>query len=241
MTETLPTEFIQKPPVVQEQTHYDRILDLAIQQGAPLDQLEKYLQLQRDHEAYEAKKAYFQAVAGFKQEKINIPKDKTNHHFKSKYTSIGAMLSAINPALGKHGLSLSFQLSQGDKILTVKCILAHRLGHTESVEMSAPPDTSGGGSKNPIQQIKSTFTYLRSATAEAITGLSGTEASIIDDDGNGTQKPSVKTELLPTQKKRWRNAIEAYKRDGNFDSIEKRAIISDENKEAIKRDAMEEE
>ena len=232
---TVPAEFVEKSPAIQEQTHYDRILDLAIQNGEPLEVLDKYLKMQREHEAYEAKKAYYQAVAGFKQERVDIPKDKVNHHFKSKYTSIGALLGAINPALGKHGLSISFKLSQEEKMLTVKCVLAHRLGHAESVEMSAPPDTSGGGSKNPIQQIKSTFTYLRSATAEAITGLSGTEASF-SDDGNGSA-PKQKPEVTPENKNYWNRAINVFREDGNFDRIEKHATISDENKKLIQEDA----
>jgi hypothetical protein len=58
--------------------------------------------------------------------------------------------------------------------------------------MSAPIDQaaigkqSGQRSRNPIQDIKSTFTYLRSATCEAILGVAGTEATI-DDDGNSAR------------------------------------------------------
>lgn len=167
----------------QEGEPIDRILALAIQQEAPLEQLEKWMDLKRQYEADEARKAYFKAVAAFRQENIVIKKDKTNSQFNSKYTSLGNLLETVGPFLGKHGLSYRFNTSQNDKMLTVDCILRHELGHTETVTLSAPPDTSGGNSKNSIQQIKSTFTYLRSATFEAVTGLSGTEASI-DDDGN---------------------------------------------------------
>ncbi|WP_241085163.1 hypothetical protein [Candidatus Vondammii sp. HM_W22] len=41
------------------------------------------------------------------------------------------------------------------------------------------------GSKNPIQQIKSTITYLKIATYEAVTGIASTEGNV-DDDGNGS-------------------------------------------------------
>ena len=74
--------------------------------------------------------------------------------------------------------------------MTVECRMSHRLGHTESISMKGPIDEaaigkqSGQRSRNPIQDIKSTFTYLRSATLEAILGVSGTDASQ-DDDGNG--------------------------------------------------------
>jgi hypothetical protein len=222
-------------PEVVHQNYETRILDMAIQQGAPLEQLDRYLKLQREQEAYEAKKAYFNAVAGFKQEPISIPKDKFNGHFKSRYTSIGMLLQTINPILGKHGLSLSFDTKQADKLLTVRCVLSHRLGHSESVELSAPPDTTGGNSKNPIQQIKSTFTYLRSATAEAITGLSGTEASSVDDDGNSY--PKQKKELTPDKKDWWARAINVYREDKSLKRIEESAIISEENKKLLIEDA----
>lgn len=162
---------------------YNSILQMAISQGAPLEQLEKWMKLKRENEADEARKEFYRAVAAFKRESITIHKDKVNTQFKSKYSSLGNLLETVNPYLGKHGLSVSFIPEQSEKIITVSCVLRHELGHTESVSMSAPPDTSGGNAKNPIQQIKSTFTYLRSATFEAVTGLSGTDASV-DDDGN---------------------------------------------------------
>lgn len=162
---------------------YDRILELAISQGAPLEQLEKWMNLKREYESDEARKEFYKAVAAFKRESIVITKDKVNTQFKSKYSSLGNLLETVNPFLGKHGLSVSFVPEQSEKMVSVTCQLRHELGYTESVTLSAPPDTSGGNSKNQIQQIKSTFTYLRSATFEAVTGLSGTDASI-SDDGN---------------------------------------------------------
>lgn len=162
---------------------YDRALDAAIKQEAPLDQLEKFLQLKREHEAHEARKEFYQAVADFKGESVVVVKDKVNTQFKSKYTTLGNLLNTVNPVLGKHGLSVAFDIEQTDKIITVACNLRHRLGHSEAVRMSAPPDTSGGASKNPIQQIKSTITYLRAATFEAVTGLASTDATL-EDDGN---------------------------------------------------------
>lgn len=172
-------------PVVcdQDMGTHDRILNLAITQGAPLEQLEKFLQLKREHEAHEARKNFYQAVSDFKSETVVVHKDKENKQFNSKYTSLGNLLNTVNPVLSKYGLSVSFDIKQGEKTITVACILRHRLGHTESVELTAPPDTSGGNSKNPIQQIKSTITYLRSATFEAVTGLASTDANL-DDDGN---------------------------------------------------------
>jgi hypothetical protein len=42
----------------------------------------------------------------------------------------------------------------------------------------------GSGQKNPLQQLKSTDTYLRKATFAAITGIAASDGDS-DDDGNG--------------------------------------------------------
>jgi len=99
------------------------------------------------------------------------------------YVSLGNLLKTVNPTLGKHGLSVSFEIKQAEKLVTVSCKLSHRMGHSETVTMEAPPDISGGNAKNPIQQIKSTVTYLRAATFEAVTGLAATDEANLDDDG----------------------------------------------------------
>jgi hypothetical protein len=78
------------------------------------------------------------------------------------------------------GLSHNWDIDQQNQI-TVTCIVTHNMGHSESVKMTAPPD--GSGSKNPIQQIKSTITYLKAATFESIMGLASSDANY-DDDGN---------------------------------------------------------
>jgi len=53
-----------------------------------------------------------------------------------------------------------------------------------------------------------------------------------------TEKPrTIKPDLHPNTQA-WKNAIEAYKRDGNYDAIEKRMTISDENKAKIKTEAI---
>lgn len=47
------------------------------------------------------------------------------------------------------------------------------------------------------------------------------------------EKPRMqKPELMPDTPA-WNNAIAAYKRDGNFDAVEKRMLVSDESKDLI--------
>lgn len=157
---------------------------MALNKGVDIDRLEKLLSMQQSWEANEARKAFVKAMAAFKSDPPSVYKDKINKQFGSKYSSIDALVNPTIPYLAKQGLSHSWQYGEPDvKQVTVTCTMTHEFGHSESVTMSAPPDTSGGASKNPIQQIKSTHTYLKIATFEAVTGLVSKEANL-DDDGN---------------------------------------------------------
>mgnify|MGYP000541184124 FL=1 len=59
----------------------------------------------------------------------------------------------------------------------VTCILSHRDGHSEESSLSGPADASG--SKNAIQAIGSTLTYLQRYTLVQALGLAAGD----DDDG----------------------------------------------------------
>lgn len=155
------------------------LIERAIESGADLEKLGKLLELQQKWEAGEARKAFNKAVSMFKSNPPKITKDKQNSQYKSMYTTLGNLVNTVNPELSKHGLSTSWSIKQNG-IIEVTCILKHELGHSESASASAAADTSG--SKNAIQQIKSTITYLKAVTFESVTGLASTDANV-DDDG----------------------------------------------------------
>jgi hypothetical protein len=169
------------------------IMQIALNKGIDISRIEKMLELQEKWEEREAKKAYFIARAEFNKCPLKIIKDKENSQFskgdkKAMYTSLGNLLQTANPALGQHDLSASFDIKQDTGTIIVTCILSHKQGHSEAVTLSALPDSSGGNAKNPIQQIKSTITYLKGATFEAVTGLAVIDESNLDDDGNAAGK-----------------------------------------------------
>lgn len=166
------------------------VLALAIQKNYAPEFIEKMMELQEKHERREAEKAFYKAKADFKKEAPAVKKDKYNKFFESWYTSLGNLLDTYNPFLGKHGLSISYKPETTESNMTLTGVLSHRMGHSESISFAAPIDKaavgkqSGQRSRNAIQDVKSTFTYLRSAVTEALLGVAGTEASSIDDDGN---------------------------------------------------------
>ncbi len=162
------------------------LLELAVNQGADLDKLEKLMDLQLRWECNEAKKAYHKAMAEFKKDPPVIGKDKTVEHsgMKYKHASLERVTSTINQGLSIHGLSASWSTAQENGSIAVTCIITHEKGHSERTTLSAMPDTSG--KKNPIQSIGSAVTYLQRYTILALTGLATNDH---DDDGQGTSAP----------------------------------------------------
>ena len=164
------------------------LIERALQDGsgASLDQLERLYDLQVKHEANEARKAYHVAVAEFKRNNIRILK-RTNVNFSTSkgvtdynHASLGDCVDQIIDALSNVGLSHYWSPDQTENNnVGVTCVLTHVLGHSESVRMQAPPDTSGG--KNSIQAVSSTNSYLQRYTVLSILGL-----ATHDDDGRGS-------------------------------------------------------
>lgn len=158
------------------------MLNSAIMRGDSMDKLERLMDLNDRWEKAQAKKAFIEAKTAFKAAAPAILKDKDNNQYKSKYASIGNVVNTLNPVLARFGLDVDWDYDQTNGI-KVTCTLKHTLGHTESRSMSGPPDTSG--QKNPLQQIKSTMTYLKLATFEAVTGVATKEGNL-DDDGKAS-------------------------------------------------------
>lgn len=160
------------------------MIELAISKGADLKKLEKILELQERFERNEAKKAYHVAMTAFKADPPEIEKDRHVKFSTSKgvteydHASLANVTDKINKGLAEHDLSASWKTNQENGLVTVECIITHSLGHSESTQLSAQSDTSG--SKNPIQAIGSTISYLSRYTLLALTGLATSEQ---DDDG----------------------------------------------------------
>lgn len=153
------------------------MLQMAVEQNADLDKLEKLMSLQERWEKNEARKAFIVAMAAFKAEAPVIIKNKAAHN--SKYASLDQICDVVGPALSQHGLSHSWRVEQDERgAIRVFCVVTHKAGHSEEVFMSGMPDTSG--SKAPIQAVASTVSYLERYTLLAVCGLTARD---MDDDG----------------------------------------------------------
>lgn len=163
------------------------LLSGAQRAGAPPELLEKYMALYERWEANEARKAFVEAFAAFKAEAVKVIRNKTvtDGPLKGKsYAELFSFVEAVTPALSKHGLSASWNITKDEKDwIEVTCTIEHVLGHARRVPMGGPPDV--GGAKNAIQARASTITYLERHTLKAACGIAeqGDDA-----DGNGADE-----------------------------------------------------
>ena len=173
---------MEKGIVKTEMQSPAEMIKLAVSGGADLTKLEKLLELQEKWEKNEAKKAYHKAMSEFKANPPKINKDKKVAYKEVKYThaSLANVTEKINSELSKHGLSASWTTKQNGQIL-VTCKITHELGHSEETTLSASADITG--SKNAIQAIGSTISYLCRYTLLCLTGLATYDQ---DDDGKAS-------------------------------------------------------
>lgn len=202
----LPT--IQQPGQLRpaQSTTPAELLQIAVQQGADLDRLERLMALQERWEANEARKAFTTAMAAFKAEPLEIFKRKhvsftTRDGDTTSYNhaELSDVTAVVCPALSRHGLSHRWDVQQTGSTITVECIVRHAQGHAETCSLSAPPDTSG--KKNSIQQVASTVTYLQRYTLLSIVGAA---TKGMDDDGraggaSNDEAPSATGEASPEE------------------------------------------
>ena len=162
-----------QPPVIMTP------IERALASGAPPEVWAKMMEVQERWDANQARKAYDDAMASAQAEMPTIVKDKDVSFGQTRYShaTLSGIERAVKPVLAKFGLHYRFSTAMNDRGLEVTCIVAHRAGHSERNTLPAPLDKSG--SKNDIQSIGSTQTYLQRYTLMAALGLSAAD----DDDG----------------------------------------------------------
>lgn len=164
--------------IQKSENNPNQLIQLAVEKGASIENLEKLMDLQDRWEKKEAKKAFYNAKAKFQEQKPSIPKTKkvkytsknTNKTTEYSFAALPDIQKHVDPLLAKLGLSYEYKQKQENGQIEIACVLSHDLGHSEITKLAAPADTSGN--KNSIQSIGSTVTYLKRYTLCNAIGLS---------------------------------------------------------------------
>lgn len=185
---------------------YLAMAQLAMTQGK-IPEMRELMAMHKEWDQHQAFKAYVAAMAAFKAEPMEILKRKLvefqtrdGDTTSYRHAELSDVTDAVVPAMGRHGLSHRWDVSQEGGSITVTCTVTHSLGHSESVKMTAQPDASG--KKNAIQQVASTITYLQRYTLLAMTGMA---TKGMDDDARSAYEETA----LPAKDQAWIDAVSA--------------------------------
>jgi hypothetical protein len=184
-------------PMTQEPQGSAAIMALisrfATDQSLDVAKLDHLLAVKERWEKEEARKAFVIALNNFKADPPDVFKDKKvsfeTGKGKTEYThaSLDKVSSILGASGAVHGLSHRWETAQGaDGRVGVTCILTHIGGHSERVTLTAPADSSG--SKNSIQAIASTVSYLERYTVMAAYGVASHDQ---EDDGRGGKAAKI--------------------------------------------------
>lgn len=180
---------IERQEVTQVAPMASMIERVATDPNVSIEKLERMLDMQERVLAREAKAEHADAKARAMAEMPDIPMTGKGHNGRP-YATLKDITRTTRPVLGKHGLSLTFDVKVDNGTISVTAILTHRNGHDERVSIPLPSDNSG--SKNAVQAIGSSQTYGQRYTAQAILGLSLDESA--DDDGSAALGKQAITE-----------------------------------------------
>ena len=163
-----------------------RIVKSAVASAQPIEVIERLLVVHQAWEAGEARKAYNAAMAALRGELPEVVKTETVAYKTNKgpvqyrHEDLATMVEDLSPIMARHGLAFRWKTDTTiPESIQVTCVITHAAGHFEEATLSGPPDTSG--SKNAIQAIASTVSYLQRYTLKAAVGVAAGK----DDDGAG--------------------------------------------------------
>ena len=182
-------------PVAQQQMQYMNLIQMAVEKGSDIVQLEKLMDLQERYENRIAKKEFDSAMSKFQSLIPTIEKKGVVDFTSAKgrtyyeYAKIEDIAHSIKPALKETGISYRFTQKQDAGWITVRCIVTHEGGHSEQTDLQSQPDISGG--KDALKATASAITYLRRYT---LTGILGIIVGGEDDDGGTIEMESTPVE-----------------------------------------------
>lgn len=182
----------------------------AVMRGAPLDVVDKLMDL---HERIERNLARKEFDIAMSMAQAEIPPIKKNREVdyqpqgKPKvnywHEDLAEIDRTVKPILAKYGLSYRWHAtSEINEPLRVTCIVAHKSGFREETTLAGPRDEGAG--KNAHQALGSGLEYLKRQSVKAALGLSVEGIDHDDDDAMGTDAVPDCDKVSPEQIKELR-------------------------------------
>lgn len=210
------TEIAAKPATSMAKVGPSELLMAAVNKDLDIDKLQKFVDMQNEWEAKQARKAFFRAMAKFQGQCPTIKKTKKGGSFKGggaawKYADMGDVQKQTGKIITKCGLSYRFEQKKDQNLISITCIVSHLDGHSESVTMSG--EIMSNPKINALQCASTTVSYL---TRYTFLGSFGIATADEDMDGRLPEEfrepvpESYPQERFDANYPKWMNAI----RDG---------------------------
>src|SRR5262245_45863728 len=186
---------VKVKPVATPMTMIEKL----ISKGATAETLGPLVALQERWEANEARKAFANDLADAKGKFTPILKrreaefdTRTAGRASYRYEGLDDIAEVVDPILAEHGIMVTFDAPKPEGgVITVTCVLTHRLGHVHrGATASAGADKTG--SKNDVQAVGSTLTYLQRYTERLTLGLATTKDDDAKKGGRDPDDPKLK-------------------------------------------------
>lgn len=175
-------------PQSQNGFNIQELISQALVQKTPVETLERLLAMRDKLKAEWAKEQFDSALSKFQSEIPTIQKKKkvsfntTNY----SYAPLEDIVEQVKDAMGRNGLSYTFDTVEAEKAIKVICYAKHIAGHTQSSSLTIEIDQAS--KMNKTQQYGSANSYgKRYAFCNAFGILTGDE----DNDGQTTKGKDI--------------------------------------------------
>lgn len=188
----------------------------AVQQGAESSTLRELMELHKDWEAREARKAYIIAMGEARKEFTPILKKHSGYKGRYKYETLDDIIEAVGPSLARHGFTYDWETEAlDDGKCKVTCVITHERGHEKRNSLAGNPEgvASPDANMNEFQRVGGAVTYLMRITFKAALGV----AAGPDTDAGGGADSGGKTIMQWAQP--WLDRIDTEKGDNWAKSI----------------------
>ena len=218
---------VSKEVVTRESSSPAEMIQMAVDNGADLDKLEKLLSLQERWEANEAKKAYNVSMAIVHGKIKSVLKNKNNPQTHSKYADLDSVITQTKDAYTGEGFSVSFYEGENpyEDCVKVCADVTHSKGHTITRCYNVPLDgvgIKGNANMTKIHAKGSSTSYGRRYLLCMIFNIPTT------DDVDGAQKTqtqdfNIKKEVLAKAKKKFKDtkSFDAWRDKNKFLPVSK--------------------
>lgn len=219
-------EAAKKETAIARRLDPQGLMEMAVQNNASVETLERLFSLATQVKAAQAKEAWNQAMSEFQKDCPKIVKSsmakiqtRSGGAFSYHYASLENIMAAIVPRMTALGMSISWRNRIENGRVIASCRVSHDMGHFEESGEVAMPVTEDAHGANPAQRVGIAMTYAKRYSLLSIVGLAPED----DPDAAGLDEQEPRRERPePTSAPERSDADESYTGDTISEAQHKR-------------------